>query len=88
MQKKALKVSQRKHILRAVLVVCLSMFVFATIALFSQSASAAELDANYIEMVREKKFKGAADESELKVLTVLPAKKNKVEVSEESTEGF
>ena len=88
MQKRALKVSHNKSILRFMLGFCLSLVILVTFVLFTQQATAADSNSNMIEIVKEKKYKGAADESELKILAVLPAKKNKVEVSEESTEGF
>lgn len=87
MSKKALKVSQKKNVLRFFLFLCLGLIAAMTLMVFSQKATAEE-DLTYSEKAREKKFLGGADEGELKVLALLPSLKNKKTVTEDAEEGF
>ncbi len=88
MSKKALKISQRKNVVRFFLFLCLGLVAAMTLMVFSTKATASEDDLTYSEKAREKKFLGGADESELKVLAVLPNLKNKKNAIDDADEGF
>jgi hypothetical protein len=87
MSKKSLKISHRKSILRFFLLLCFGLIVAMTVMVFSQK-SMADDDLTFSEKAREKKYLGGADESDLKVLTVLPSLKNKKTKTEDADEGF
>lgn len=87
MSKKALKISQKKSVIRFFLLVCFGLITAMTVMVFTSKASADE-DLSYQEKAREKKYIGGADESELKVLAVLPIANSKKVKTEEADEGF
>lgn len=87
MSKKALKISQKKNVVRFFLLVCFGLITAMTVMVFSSKASA-EDELSYQEKAREKKYVGASDESELKVLAVLPSANSKKVKAEEADEGF
>ena len=87
MSKKALKISQKKNVVRFFLLICFGLVVAMTVMVFS-SKSFADEDLTYQEKAREKKYVGGADESELKVLAVLPTANSKKVKTEEADEGF
>lgn len=85
--KKSSKISQKKPLLRAVLILCLSLFVFGLVMTIHQAAGADD-EISLLEVYREKKFKGALDEEELKVLSDLQSSASSKKKSQEATEGF
>ncbi len=87
MSKKALKISQKKSVIRFFLFVCFGLITAMTVMVFSSKASAEDELSNQ-EKAREKKYIGGADESELKVLAVLPTASSKKVKTEEADEGF
>lgn len=87
MSKKALKISQKKNVIRFFLLICFGLMTAMTVMVFSSKA-AAEDDMSYQEKAREKQYIGGADESELRVLTVLPMVNSKKVKAEEADEGF
>lgn len=86
--KKASKISQKKPVLRAVLILCLSLFVFGLLMTIHQAAGAADSEMSLLDIYREKKFKGALDEEQLKVQTDLQTSEAKKKKSQEAEEGF
>lgn len=88
MSKKALKISQKKNVVRFFLFLCMGLILAMVIMVFSSNLSAAEDDLSYLEKAREKKYLGGADEGDLKVLVAMPAFKNKKIKTEEADEGF
>ncbi len=83
--------------MRAVLFICLSLFVLGLVMTIHQAAQAADrgiaasgdsTEFQLLDMYREKKYKGALDEEELKVLTDLQTSDSKKKKSQESEEGF
>lgn len=87
MSKKALKISQKKNVIRFFLLICFGLITAMTVMVFSSKASADD-DLSYQEKAREKKYVGGADESELKVLAVVPTTNSKKVKAEEAGEGF
>ena len=89
--KKSTPITKKKPVMRVFLLICLSLFVFGLIMTINQAAQAAESsspDMNLLEIYREKKFKGAQDEEELKILTDLQTSNSKKKKSQEAEEGF
>lgn len=87
--KKSTSITKKKPIVRAVLLVCLSLFVFGLVMTIHQAAQAADSsDFNLLEIYREKKYKGALDEEELKVLADIQTSDSKKKKSQEAEEGF
>lgn len=87
--KKSSSISKKKPIVRAVLFICLSLFVLGLVMTIHQAAQAADsTDFQLLETYREKKYKGALDEEELKVLADLQTSDSKKKKSQESEEGF
>ncbi|MES2801747.1 MAG: hypothetical protein V4654_04600 [Bdellovibrionota bacterium] len=89
--KKSSSISKKKPIMRAVLILCLSLFVLGLVMTIHQAANAASSDSSefqLLETYREKKYKGALDEEELKVLADLQTSDSKKKKSQESEEGF
>lgn len=73
--------------MRVALILCLSLFVFALVMTIHQGAAAAD-SSELLEMYRDKKYKGALDEEELKVVADLQTSDSKKKKSQESEEGF
>lgn len=86
--KKSTPITKKKPIVRAVLLICLSLFVFGLIMTLNQAAQAADSDMQLLEIYREKQYKGALDEEELKVLANIQTSDSKKKKSQESEEGF
>lgn len=83
--------------MRAVLLLCLSLFVFGLVMTIQQAAHAENrgvagdnenVDMQLLEIYREKKYKGALDEEELKVQADLQTSEAKKKKSKEADEGF
>jgi hypothetical protein len=87
MSKKALKISQKKNVIRFFLLICFGLMTAMTVMVFSSKASA-NVDLSYQQKAREKKYIGGADESELKVLAIMPTANSKKVKAEEASEGF
>jgi len=87
MSKKALKISQKKNVIRFFLVLCLGLALAVAVMIFS-SKSFAEDDLTYLEKAREKKYLGGVDESDLKIIDMTPVFKGKVIKTEDASEGF
>lgn len=89
--KKSTSISKKKPLIRVVLLVCLSLFVFGLVMTIHQAVQAAQSDNSdlqLLEIYREKKYKGALDEEELKVLADIQTSDSKKKKSQESEEGF
>lgn len=87
--KKSSSISKKKPLMRVVLFICLSLFVLGLVMTIHQAAQAADsTDFQLLETYREKKYKGALDEEELKVLADLQTSDSKKKKSQESEEGF
>ena len=86
--KKSTSISKKKPLMRVVLFVCLSLFVFGLVMTIHQAAQAADSDMQLLEIYREKKYKGALDEEELKVLADMQTSDSKNKKSQEAEEGF
>jgi len=87
--KKSSSFSKKKPVMRVVLILCLSLFVFGLVMTIHQAAQAADnSDFQLLETYRDKKYKGALDEEELKVLVDLQTSDSKKKKSQESEEGF
>ncbi|AZZ35893.1 hypothetical protein CIK05_03480 [Bdellovibrio sp. qaytius] len=101
--KKSSSISKKKPVMRAVLILCLSLFVFGLVMTIHQAVQAAEGDegssisrdvastaesSELLEMYREKKYKGAQDEEELKVSADLQTSSSAKKKSQEAEEGF
>lgn len=87
--KKSSSISKKKPVMRAVLFICLSLFVLGLVMTIHQAAQAADsTEFQLLENYREKKYKGALDEEELKVSTDLQTSDSKKKKSQESEEGF
>ena len=88
--KKSTPITKKKPVMRAFLLICLSLFVFGLIMTINQAAQAADssTDMNLLEIYHDKKYKGAQDEEELKVLTDLQTSSSKKKKSQEAEEGF
>lgn len=87
MSKKALKISQKKNVIRLYLFICFGLVAAMVVMIFS-SKSVAQDGLSFQEKAREKKYLGGVDESDLKVLSVLPATVSKKIKTEEADEGF
>lgn len=85
--KKSSSITKKKPIVRAVLIICLSLFAFGIVMTLRQAANAAE-GSELLETYREKKFKGALDEEELRVIANLQTSDSKKQKSQEAEEGF
>lgn len=87
--KKSTSITKKKPLMRAILLVCLSLFAFGLVMTIHQAAQAADApDMQLLELYREKKYKGALDEEELKVLTDIQTSDAKKKKSQEASEGF
>lgn len=85
--KKSSSITKKKPVMRAVLFLCLSLFVFGLVMTIHQAVQASD-SAELLETYREKKYKGALDEEELKVSVDLQTSDSKKKKSLESEEGF
>ena len=75
--------------MRVVLLLCLSLFVFGLVMTIHQAAEAADSsDFQILELYRDKKYKGAQDEEELKILVDLQTSNSAKKKSQEAGEGF
>ena len=83
--------------MRVVLFICLSLFAFGLVMTIHQAAQAEDrgiaaatdgADMQLLEIYREKKYKGALDEEELKVLADIQTSDAKKKKSKEADEGF
>lgn len=93
--KKSSSFSKKKPVMRVVLILCLSLFVFGLVMTIHQATQAADRDvaattetSELLEIYRDKKYKGAQDEEELKILVDLQTSDSKKKKSQESEEGF
>jgi uncharacterized membrane protein len=89
--KKTSSLSKKKPVMRAFLLLCLSLFALGLVMTIHQAAQAASSDLTdyqLLETYREKKYKGALDEEELKVIADLQTSESKKKKSLESEEGF
>lgn len=93
--KKSTSISKKKPLMRAVLIVCLSLFVFGLVMTIQQAAQAATsttssdgYDLQLLEIYREKKYVGALDEEELKVQADIQTSDARKKKSKEAEEGF
>lgn len=95
--KKSTSITKKKPLMRAVLIVCLSLFAFGLVMTIHQAVQAAERDGaaqldmtdlQLLEIYREKKYTGALDEEELKVIADIQTSNSKKKKSQESEEGF
>lgn len=86
--KKSTSITKKKPLMRAVLLICLSLFVFGLVMTIHQAVQAADSDMQLLEVYREKKYKGALDEEELKVLTDIQTSDSNKKKSQEAEEGF
>ena len=85
--KKSSSISKKKPVMRAVLFLCLSLFVFGLVMTIHQAVQAAE-SSELLEIYRDKKYKGALDEEELKVQVDLQTSNSAKKKSQEAEEGF
>ncbi|MFN3454075.1 MAG: hypothetical protein ACK41T_03890 [Pseudobdellovibrio sp.] len=90
MSKKSNRFNQKKSVIRVFLFICLALFVFGVFVTVSQSSFAQSSQQQQLgETYRDKKYKGAQDEEELKVQkNIQTSESNKKKKSNEADEGF
>lgn len=88
MAKRPYHIKKNKSAIRVFLIICLSLFVFGLVMSFHQVAAADSEQASLLEIYREKKYKGAADEEDLKVQTNIQTSDSAKKKSAEADEGF
>lgn len=95
--KKSSSFTKKKPVMRVVLLLCLSLFVFGLVMTIHQAAEAADRgvaasdnssEFQLLEIYRDKKYKGAQDEEELKILVDLQTSNSAKKKSQEAGEGF
>lgn len=89
--KKTTSIRKKKSLMRVVLLFCVSLFVFGLVMTIHQAAQAEDIDLQsqkLLEVYREKKYIGALDEDELKVLATIQTSNDAKKKSQEAEEGF
>jgi len=91
MLKKKYVKKNKKFMFRVSLFLCLALIAFSFILSLSEKVQASTLIdgvESLIDLNKEKKYKGARDEEELKVLPTVQNSEFGRKKSQESTEGF